>query len=564
MRLVNSEPGARLVLCGHAHDDDFLRWRLVIERRLFKNTTDSAFGPNCSLSKHLWFDNIASRYTAEFLEDVNDKDPGVWVLEREWPAVVLNSEECKLRVGGMTLTELRQKLVDYWGQSDGGVAVSTMRRKQLTPDNHRVLSYWVDRECAQWLNYFIARNHTFGAVHAWYAAFLGITKRSLDNLAESVTSIAQSHYTRGRAFKKSINRIKFRMSFDVCIEGHDEVVDGLPSLPSNTVITTNEKGTQIIHDSIRNLFPRRIWDICANTVIPTTWFCGPPCPLTGQQDVGALGVKPISHAWVANEDRNNILTEANQYLWPIPLPKGVDLEDVRGQMIRLGVRYAWLDVLCLRQRSRTTLATGSTIPRAPSTETAGSTVPRAPSTETAGSTIPRAPSTETAGSTVPRAPSTETAGSTIPRAPSTETAKKRKQRRYAWLDVLSFRQRAQPTLATTVDETTFATDLAISISTEAIERREQRRLEEWKVDVPTIGAVYSNLDKKGLYGGGPIIIYMSGLGRPFRAEGWDSERHWLRRAWTLQETPVLSRCIIVGVSSDSDDRRVGWPWSCKV
>ena len=223
------------------------------------------------------------------------------------------------------------------------------------------------------------------------------------------------------------------------------------------------------------MYPRRIWDICANTVIPTTWFCGPPCPLTGRQEVDVLGVKPISHAWVADEDLSFILTEANQYLWPIPLPKGVLLEDVRGQMISLGVRYAWLDVLCLRQCAWTTLATGSTIPRAPSTETA-------------------------------------------------EKREQREQRRYAWLDVLFFRQRAQrpqPTLAVERPE----------------QRREQRRLEEWKVDLPTIGAIYSNLDEAGLYGGGLVVIFMSGFGRPFRDEGWNSERHWLNRAWSL---PLMS------------------------
>ena len=78
------------------------------------------------------------------------------------------------------------------------------------------------------------------------------------------------------------------------------------------------------------------------------------------------------------------------------------------------------------------------------------------------------------------------------------------------MDVLCLRQRAQSTLAT---------DLAIPVSMEETlqevrERREQRRLEEWKVDVPTIGAIYSNLDKDGLYGEGPIVIFMSGLGRP--------------------------------------------------
>ena len=239
------------------------------------------------------------------------------------------------------------------------------------------------------------------------------------------------------------------------------------------------------------MFPRRIWDICANTVIPATWFCGPPCPLTGSQEMGDLGVKPISHAWAANEDRRPILTEANQQMWPVPLPKGVLLEDVRGEMIRLGVRYAWLDVLCLRQRAQPTLVTDLAIPA---------------NREEVMESI---------------TPSTEEVVESIP------------------------------------------------LSTqEVVERREQRRLEEWKVDVPTIGAIYSNLAENGLYRGGPIVIFMSGLGRPFRDEGWDSERHWLRRAWTLQETPDLSKCLIAGLTGGHEyghwDNRESWPWTCKV
>ena len=120
---------------------------------------------------------------------------------------------------------------------------------------------------------------------------------------------------------------------------------------------------------------------------------------------------------------------------------------------------------------------------------------------------------------------------------------------------------------------------------ETVKRREQCRLEEWKVDVPTIGAVYSNLDNYSLCEGGPIVIFMSGLGRPFRDEGWDSERHWLRRAWTLQETPILSKCRIAGLpdmcyyGEDEQKNLVSlspasrflsfvlekhWPWNCKV
>ena len=451
------------------------------------------------------FTNIAKKNAAEFLRDNSihtffneTQGPLGYDESWEWAAVVLMPEEYKLCVGRMSVAELRQQLENYWGQGcmlsvgieEGyqgmresiGAVDYRLPRDNLHPLAYEhqsserytaVLSHWMNRECAQWLSYFITKNHTLGAVHAWYTAFLGVTRESLDILTEAFTNVAQSQDPESEAFMESIHRIKIRMSFDVCIEGHDEVVDGLPSLPSNSMITTNEKGMQVIHDSINNMFPRRIWDICANTVIPATWFCGPPCPLTGRQTVGHLGVKPVSHAWVADNDQSPIFTEANQHMWPIPLPKGVLLEDVRGEMIRLGVRYAWLDVLCLRQRAQSTLAT----------------------------------------------------------------------------------------------------DLAIPVSMEEVleevgERREQRRLEEWKVDVPTIGAIYSNLDKNGLYGGGPIVIFMSGLGRPFRDEGWDSERHWLRRAWTLQETPVLHKCLIAGLPGGHDygDRRgiYGWPWWCKV
>ena len=185
-----------------------------------------------------------------------------------------------------------------------------------------------------------------------------------------------------------------------------------------------------------------------------------------------LGVKPISHAWVANEDLTYIMTEANQWMWPIPLPRGVQLEDIRGEMIRLGVRYAWLDVLCLRQQFRPALAKD---------------------------------------------------------------------------------------LAT-----------AVTVIREIAERHDECRLNEWKVDVPTIGAIYSNSIKYSIYGEGPIVIFMSGLGRPFRDEGWASERHWLRRAWAIQETPILSQCLIAGLPGgvnygwEDDISGSLWPWNCKV
>ena len=463
---LTSPTGARLVLCN--------------DNVGYPDRTDPS-----SSGMGEWFDNIESGDTKTFLRLGNVPYPERrW--EWTWPAVILTPEEYKLRVGGMSVTELRRQLEKYWGRGGipGAAADDDYQdmwvpawAPETTDDPYELLwnplidyedkkptrldptifSHWVNRECSQWLSYFIAKNHTFGVVHAWFSAFLGVTRESLYWIARFPTR------------DSGILHMKSRMSFDLCIKDYDEVVDGLPSLPFHTEITT-ERGIQVISNHIDKMYPRRVWDICANTVIPATWFCGPTCPLTGRCMI-QLGVKPISHAWVADGDLTYIMTEANQLMWPIPLPRGVQLEDIRGEMIRLGVRYAWLDVLCLRQEFRPPLVK----------------------------------------------------------------------------------------------------DLAIPVIREDIKYREQCRLKEWEVDVPTIGAIYSDLERgTGIYRGGLMVIFMSGLGRPFRDEGWASERHWLRRAWTLQETPVLGRCLIAGLPGGVDYEwrdgrsRSVWPWNCKV
>lgn len=87
---------------------------------------------------------------------------------------------------------------------------------------------------------------------------------------------------------------------------------------------------------------------------------------------------------------------------------------------------------------------------------------------------------------------------------------------YVWLDVLCLRQRGLP-------------------------EKELLRTEEWKVDVPTIGYAYHQNQK--------VIHYFSGLGRPFRIGDLDSPRHWLNRAWTLQE--ISENRITAGVAANS-------------
>ena len=425
-----------------------------------------------------WIDNIASTNTKDFLRAVTT---------REWscPAVVLMPQEYKLRVGKMSVTELRSQLEKFWGRGgipgatveddDQDMWLSTLMPQLKSSANSEIFGRWVNRECMKWFDFFIANDHTFGVVHAWFAAFTGVTRESLVEIAEFFTAQVQnprrsssqtSNDKRKKTGKKKRRRkedqedgasmaatshLKFRMSFDVCTEGYDAAVDGIPSLPLDTKTTTNKQGVRVIKTSINNMFPRRIWDICANTVIPATWFCGPRCPLTRKTLVAPLGVKPVLHAKVADEDLTFTMTEANQKLWPIRLPRGVLLEDVRQEMIRLGVRYAWLDILCLRQQGHPALAKG----------------------------------------------------------------------------------------------------LAPPVSEEIMEKLQQRRLEEWKVDVPLIGAIYTNPDTDSLYGGGPTVIFMSGLGRPSRVEECASEQQWLR-AWELQETPVLSRSLIAGLPEEHD------------
>ena len=61
-----------------------------------------------------------------------------------------------------------------------------------------------------------------------------------------------------RAKDPFISQLEFSMSFNVCIESHDEVVDGLPSLALNTKTTTNSHGMQVINGSGLDMTSRRI------------------------------------------------------------------------------------------------------------------------------------------------------------------------------------------------------------------------------------------------------------------------------------------------------------------
>ncbi len=173
--------------------------------------------------------------------------------------------------------------------------------------------------------------------------------------------------------------------------------------------------------------PRRLWDLHANRVVP--YWVANELPL------------PISHAWVVDRDLKREMTPINGYEWPVPIPKDVDLDLIRIEMLNLGAEYVWLDVLCFRQEGQGVDPRGN---------------------------------------------------------PSQEE----------W------------------------------------DQREALRKEEWKIDVPAIGWLYTWTNQ--------VVCYLSGLGLPlsFRtASDFEDDRCWFNRAWTLQETP--RNPLIAGKTCDN-------------
>ncbi|PBK68157.1 hypothetical protein ARMSODRAFT_937206 [Armillaria solidipes] len=180
------------------------------------------------------------------------------------------------------------------------------------------------------------------------------------------------------------------------------------------------KGVLVGNTIISTIMPlRRIWDLYSNRVVPWHFVRRTPYP--------------ISHAWMEEKDREDVLTPINGREWPVPIPKDANLDLIRIEMLNIGAEYAWLDVLCLRQVGG---------------------------------------------------------------------------------------------------------------------EREDLRLEEWKVDVPTIGCVYQGIHQM-------VVCYFSGLGRPLslKAGDFESDRSWFRRAWTLQE---VNREPIIG--GDTGDNRMMDEW----
>ncbi|KIP07157.1 hypothetical protein PHLGIDRAFT_127798 [Phlebiopsis gigantea 11061_1 CR5-6] len=101
-----------------------------------------------------------------------------------------------------------------------------------------------------------------------------------------------------------------------------------------------QSGDRIVDTEIP---PRRVWDLYSNRVVPMSIL---PSTSPGTVPENVWGV---SHSWVDVTERHDVLTSENGKQWPVPLPKGVNLEQIRIELLNMGAEYVFLDVLCLRQ-----------------------------------------------------------------------------------------------------------------------------------------------------------------------------------------------------------------------
>ncbi|KAF8430347.1 hypothetical protein EV426DRAFT_581116 [Tirmania nivea] len=109
---------------------------------------------------------------------------------------------------------------------------------------------------------------------------------------------------------------------------------------------------------------------------------------------------------------------------------------------------------------------------------------------------------------------------------------------YVWLDILCLRQHSGT-------QKPSDHELMLSDHNSSFDSVKQN---EWKVDVPTIGNIYRAAER--------VVRYFNGLGKPFSEHGWDDSRHWLRRAWTLQEINTENRTFNGGLGMSRDNKRI--------
>ncbi|KAK0230036.1 hypothetical protein IW262DRAFT_1425110 [Armillaria fumosa] len=181
----------------------------------------------------------------------------------------------------------------------------------------------------------------------------GCAELGIDGVLEKLNVILGTSHTLGSKILRSLGVIQLDSILEPYVTRNDDFgtiyahlrpywhfdADTIEQLLRTLEETTREVQRSVIVDdkiTIANVAPRRVWDLCANRVVPSWIAAGVPCG--------------ISHAWVDEKDRVSVMTPINGYEWPVPMPKDANLDLIRIEMLNLiPHEYAWLDVLCLRQ-----------------------------------------------------------------------------------------------------------------------------------------------------------------------------------------------------------------------
>ncbi|KAK0430571.1 hypothetical protein EV421DRAFT_2090758 [Armillaria borealis] len=247
----------------------------------------------------------------EDCDDEDDDRPGyITADEQEWnkymnaPWVTLSSHTEANREGS-TIPALWQR--SYTGRKVISSALANTFCADLGVDGvleklNTILgtSYTLDESVISVLNSYVAQNDDFGTAYAYLRRYW-----------YDIPTIEHELCTREEKDRE--------MRRNVLVDGR---------------ITTRE------------VYPRHVWDVCANRVVPS-W-------VTDNSPWG------ISHAWVDEKDSANVMTPINGNQWPVPMPKDANLDLIRIEMLNwmatvpkgypgFGAECAWLDILCLRQ-----------------------------------------------------------------------------------------------------------------------------------------------------------------------------------------------------------------------
>jgi len=180
------------------------------------------------------------------------------------------------------------------------------------------------------------------------------------DLGTMLASIATSTWVRGTVLTRNT---------DYCLR-RCELVPRSAAFPPSDLDPTDSVGATTNGPSVPELRrracienpysipPRRLWDLVNNRVVDIDAYAKEPrSPKFGwfrnkRQELlprlPAGGYWAITHSWT--NDMQRWMTPINNYRWPVPVPAGITLEEIRWQALRAGALYCWLDVLCIRQQ----------------------------------------------------------------------------------------------------------------------------------------------------------------------------------------------------------------------